>query len=106
MSDLIQRIVNLIHQHVNPFSPANSTLYHTYKEDPKKYEEMMIEQKNRYLAKDPKYFLEPSIHINILSNDWIHILCLPFLINLWESIEEWRSCMSNMNIKGEEYENS
>jgi ubiquitin-protein ligase len=31
MSDLIQRIVNLIHQEVNPYSPANASLYQIYK---------------------------------------------------------------------------
>jgi ubiquitin-protein ligase len=41
MPDLIQRIINLIHQDVNPFSPANSSLYQIYKEEPKKYEEIM-----------------------------------------------------------------
>jgi ubiquitin-protein ligase len=38
MSDLIQRIMNLIHQEVNPFSPANSTVFQLYKEDQKKYD--------------------------------------------------------------------
>lgn len=37
MTDLIQRIVNLIHQDINPFSPANASLYQLYKEDTQKY---------------------------------------------------------------------
>ena len=41
MKDLIQRIINLIHQEVNPFSPANAPLYQLYKEDNVKYEEVM-----------------------------------------------------------------
>ena len=69
MPDLIQRIVNLIHQEVNPFSPANASLYQLYKDDRDKYEQLMKEQAARYVSKSAKYFAEPCIHINIISND-------------------------------------
>lgn len=69
MADLIQRVVHLIHQEVNPYSPANASLYQLYKENPVKYEQTMREQAARYATKHPRYYSEPCIHINILSLD-------------------------------------
>jgi len=66
MCDLLQRINNLIHQEINPYSPANASLYRIYKEEPQRYEAIMIEQTNRYKSKNSKYFNEPSMHINLL----------------------------------------
>lgn len=37
MIDLINRIHSLIHQEINPYSPANNTLYSIYKTDYEKY---------------------------------------------------------------------
>jgi ubiquitin-protein ligase len=33
MGELIKRTINLIHQEINPYSPANQTLYTMYKMD-------------------------------------------------------------------------
>ncbi len=40
-----------------------------YKEEPKRYEALMIEQTTHYKSKNPKYFNEPSIHINLLLDE-------------------------------------
>lgn len=69
MADLIQRVANLIHQEVNPYSPANASLYQLYKDDRPKYEQAMREQAARYAHKHPKYFAEPCVHITVLSHD-------------------------------------
>ena len=66
MADILQRIVSLIHQDVNQYSPANVDFFTMLKENPGKYEEFIKSQAQRYSKQSEKYFHEPSIHINMI----------------------------------------
>ncbi len=51
MCDVLQRIVALIHQDVNPFSPANVDVFRMSTENPGQYHAMLREQAERYSKK-------------------------------------------------------
>jgi ubiquitin-protein ligase len=51
MCDILQRIVSLIHQDVNPFSPANVDVFRMSTEEPVLYKAMLREQAQRYSKK-------------------------------------------------------
>jgi ubiquitin-protein ligase len=48
MADILQRIANLVHQDVNPYSPANMEMFRLFKEDPAGYEQAVRNQAGRY----------------------------------------------------------
>jgi ubiquitin-protein ligase len=56
MSSIIQRIDSLIHQEINPYSPANMTVFELYKSNPNEYERILKEQASKYKDKNIAYF--------------------------------------------------
>lgn len=63
MVELIRRVDGLIHQEINPYSPANNTLFSLYKSDAHKYNQILTEQRQKYLVKNPKYYQMACVHI-------------------------------------------
>ena len=63
--DLVKRVEALVHQPINPYSPANNTLYELYKTDLEGYNKIMKEQSLRFSKRDEKYYKNPCIHIEI-----------------------------------------
>lgn len=73
MKDLITRINSLIHQEINPYSPANNTFYGLYKTDQEKYKEAILKQVEEYRTKNLKYFQMACIHIDTIG--WMNDGC-------------------------------
>jgi ubiquitin-protein ligase len=69
MSDILQRVLGILHQEINPYSPANAELFRIYREEPLKYEEIIREQTKKYAKQAPRYFQEACIHINIINSE-------------------------------------
>jgi ubiquitin-protein ligase len=68
MSDIIQRVINIIHQDINPYSPANPHMFQLYREQPQDYRLRLQQQAQRYAAQSPALFAHPSVHINVLTD--------------------------------------
>lgn len=68
MSDIIQRVINIIHQDVNPYSPANPHLFQLYREHPQLYRHRLQQQAQLYATQSAALFALPSVHINVLTD--------------------------------------